>query len=94
MNNEAIIKLLNEQVPLDSLGDITPNELSIKLVDLGLIESSADMNLMVIEKLTEILMQDDEVPVHYYSAKEEIPEERKEVKDVECLTDDYIASQM
>lgn len=94
MNNEAIIKLLNEQVPLDSLGDITPNELSIKLVDLGLIESSADMNLMVIEKLTEILMQDDEVPVHYYSTKEEIPDERKEVKDVECLTDDYIASQM
>lgn len=92
--NEELIQYLNVELSPDRLGDITPNELAVKLIDLGFIENAADMNRMVIEQLQKIARDGDEIPVHYYAPNEEMNEEHKEVKDIECLTDDYIASNL
>lgn len=91
---KELLSVFNEELSPDRMGDITPNELAIKLIDMGLIENAADMNCMVIEKLQQVIMSDDEIPVHYYKKDEEMPDEHKEVKGVECLTDDYIASNL
>lgn len=94
MSNEELIQVLNTKLSPDKMPDYTPNELAVELMKLGLVENANDMNCMVIEHLQKIIRDGDEVPVHYYSKDEEMPEERKEVKDVECLTDDYIANNL
>ena len=92
--NEELIRYLNTELSPDKMGDLTPNELSRRLIELNFIENAADMNRMVIEQLQKIVRDGDEIPVHYYALDEEMPPERKEVTDVECLTDDYIASNL
>lgn len=92
MNDLAHI--LNVELSPDKMGDFTPDELCRRLIELNLIQSGSDMNCMVIEQLQKIIRDGDELPVHYYPPTEEMSAEKKEVTDVECLTDDYIASNL
>lgn len=92
--NEELFQYLNDELSPDKMGDFTPNELAQRLIELGMIENAADMNRMVIEQLQKIVRDGDEIPVHYYAPDEEMPEEHKAVKGEECLTDDYIASNL
>lgn len=91
---DELARILNEELSPDRMGNFTPNELCKRLIELNLIESGTDMNCMVIEQLQKVVRDGDELPIHYYSPSEEMPEERKQVTDVECLTDDYIASNL
>lgn len=92
--NEELLQYLNNELSPDKIGDLTPNELADRLMGLGFIENAADMNRMVIEQLQKIVRDGDEIPVHYYSKDEEMNEEHKNVEGEECLTDDYIASNL
>lgn len=94
MTPEELSVILNTELSPDKMGDMTPNELATRLISMGLIDNAADMNCMVIEKLQQAIADDDEIPVHYYKDGEEIPDEHKEVKGVQCLTDDYIANNL
>lgn len=91
--NEELLKYLNDELSPEKMGDLTPNELAQRLIELGLVENSADMNRMVIEQLQKIVRDGDEIPVHYYAPGEAMNEEHKDVKE-ECLTDDYIAANL
>ena len=74
----------------DNMGNFTPNELALFLVDNGIVENATDVNCMVIECLQKALNEDDEFPIHYYDKNEPMSEAGKVVDPGECLTDDFI----
>lgn len=88
---KTIQELLNTDLSPDKVGDMTANELGIRLMANGIIETGADMNRLVIEGIQKALADGDEFPIRYYTDDEEMPEEHKIVDPGECLTDEYIS---
>lgn len=92
LDRNEIIKLLNSELSADNMGNFTPNELAKRLVELGIVESATDANCIIIEGIQKALNEDDEFPIHYYAKDEPMSDAGRNVDNIECLTDDYIAN--
>lgn len=93
-NLNDMLTLLNTKLSPDNMKYFTPNELAIFLVENDFVKSVTDVNTIVIEAIQKAIREDDELPIHYYTKDEPMPEESKIVDNVECLTDDYIANNL
>ena len=91
---QKIITMLNTTLSADKMSNFTPDELSALLVDENIIASATDVNCLVIEAIQRALNDDDEFPIHFYHKNEPMREEGRNVDGVECLTDDYIATNL
>ena len=87
-------EVLDNELSADNMGNYTPNELADFLVKNGIVSNAADVNRLVIEGIQRAYRDDDEFPIRYYTKEEPMSEEGKIVENVECLTDDYIATQL
>lgn len=87
-------EVLDKELSADNMGNYTPNELAEFLVKNGIVENTADVNRIVIEGIQKALSDDDEFPIHYYTKEEPMHEDAKAVDPGECLTDDYISTNM
>lgn len=91
---EFLEHLFNTELSPEKMSDYTPNELADFLIKKKVVKTIPDVNRLVIEGLQKALKEDDEFPIHYYTKEEEMPEEAKVVDIGECLTDDFIATQL
>lgn len=91
---KTLKEVLNDELSPDNMGNYTPNELALFLVENGIVENTADVNRIVIEGIQRAMNDDDEFPIHYYTKEEPMHEDAKAVDAGECLTDDYISTNM
>lgn len=84
--------LLNEKYTTLKVMCMSPTELCDQLISDGIIKTSADFNLLILEAVQKAAIDDDEIPIHYYTRDEPMSEAGRSVGKVECLTDDYIAN--
>ncbi len=87
---KTLHNLLNNELSPDKMNQFTPNELALYLIELGIVESATDVNMLIIEGIQKALAEDDEFPIKYYSSNEEIKPESVTVNPGVCLTDDFI----
>jgi hypothetical protein len=90
---KRIVELLQGDLSPDKVINMSPNELAVKLLAERVIESSKDVNMLIIEGIQKALNDDDEFPIHYYSKDEPMHESgivSERAEQQENLTDDFI----
>ena len=73
------------------VSSMSSNKLCQELVADGVFKTYNDFNLFILEGIQRAIMDDDEFPIHFYTRDEPMSESGRTVKNIECLTDDYIA---
>lgn len=87
-------EVLDTDLSPDKMEDFTPNELAIFLVDNGIVETTTDVNRIIIEGIQKALKDDDEFPIRYYSKDEEMSEEGRIVENPGEMLTDTLVQQM
>lgn len=92
---EEMYNLLNTTFSPDKVAGLMPSVFARDLIEHGIISSMADLNYLALEAIQHAFVDDDEFPIHYYRKGEEMSEAGRVVNDIgDCLTDDYIATNL
>lgn len=85
-------EVLDNELSADNVKNMKIEDLKNFLLDNKIVNTEADMNMIVIEGIQKAMEDDDEFPIHYYTKDEPIHEEARYVDPGEQLTDEYIES--
>ena len=87
-------EVLDTDLSPDNLWRYTPNELTVFLVENGIVKTTEDVKRLIVEGIQRALNEDDEFPIHYYTKDEPMSEDGKVANVGPCLTDEYIENEM
>ena len=87
-------EVLNTTLSPDNMENFTPDTLAEFLVSNKIVNSTVDVNKIIIEGIQRAVNDDDEFPIRYYTKDEEMTEQGRMVNPGPCLTDDYIENEM
>ena len=93
-SQRTLQEVLNTDLSPDNLWKYTPSELTVFLVENGIIKTTEDVKRLIIEGIQRALNEDDEFPIHYYTKDEPMSETGKIANVGPCLTDEYIENEM
>lgn len=92
--SKTLQEVLNTDLSPDKVKEMSYAELNNFLIDNDIVETDADIRMLIIEGIQRALNEDDEFPIRYYAKDEEISEEGRMVNPGPCLTDEYIENEM
>lgn len=92
--SKTLQEVLDTDLSPDKVKEMDTEELIRYLLFNNVVDSKADVNMLIIEGIQKALNDDDEFPIRYYSKDQEMPEAGKVVDPGECLTDSYIENNM
>ena len=91
---KTLQEVLDTDLSPDKVKDMCYAELNNYLIDNGIVETDADIRMLVIEGIQRALNEDDEFPIRYYSKDEPMSEKGRVANAGPCLTDEYIENEM
>lgn len=91
---KTLQEALNTDLSPDKVKDMCYAELSDYLIENGIVATSADIRMLIIEGIQRALNEDDEFPIRYYGKDEPMSEEGRVTDPGPCLTDEYIENEM
>ena len=92
--SKTLQEVLDTDLSPDKVKDMCYAELNNYLIDNGIVETDADVRMLIIEGIQRALNEDDEFPIRYYSKDEPMSEEGRTTSAGPCLTDEYIENEM
>ena len=91
---KTLQEVLNTDLSPEKVKEMSNTELFSFLVKNDIVESDADVRMLIVEGIQKALKEDDEFPIRYYAKDEEMSEKGRITDAGECLTDDYIENNM
>jgi hypothetical protein len=88
---KTLQEVLNTDLSPDKVKEMSYAELNNFLIENEIVETDADIRMLIVEGIQRAVKEDDEFPIRYYKPEEEMPAESKVVENPgEMLTDDLV----
>jgi len=93
--SKTLQEVLDTDLSPDKVKDMSYAELNNFLIDNEIVETDADIRMLIVEGIQKAVNEDDEFPIRYYKPEDKMPEKSKVVSNPgPMLTDDYISNQL